>query len=117
LGIALSFPDKKIDAYINKQQSPQKEICQQLRTLIHTTLPQANEEMKWGVPAVGGGKFYIVALKDHLNLGFALTCLSETELKLFDGHAKTMAHIEITQTTGINEQRITGLLRLVESKK
>lgn len=109
--------DKKIDAYINKQKSPQKEICQQLRTLIHTTLPDVSEEMKWGVPAFSSGKFYIVALKDHVNLGFALEGLSETELKLFDGRANTMVRIEIAQLDGINESRIIPLLKLVHGKK
>jgi hypothetical protein len=49
--------DKKVDAYIAKQQSPQKEICIKLRELVHKTVPDASEEMKWGVPAFGGGKF------------------------------------------------------------
>lgn len=108
--------DKKIDAYINKQKNPQKEICQQLRTLIHITLPDVGEEMKWGVPVFGGGKFYVVALKDHVNLGFELKGLSEVELKLFDGCANTMARIEVSQPDAINEERIVTLLKLVHGK-
>jgi len=108
--------DKKIDVYISKQKSPQKEICQQLRTLIHITLPEVSEEMKWGVPAFGGGKFYIVALKNHVNLGFELKGLSEAELKSFDGCANTMARIEVSQPDDINEERIVTLLKLVHGK-
>jgi hypothetical protein len=62
--------NEKVDSYISKQKSPQKEVCQKLRELIHKTLPEIKEEMKWGVPTFGGGKFYIVALKDHVNFGF-----------------------------------------------
>ncbi len=109
--------DKKIDAYLNKQPSPQKEICQQLRALIHQTLPESTEEMKWGVPTFGNGKFYIVALKDHVNLGFVSEKLSPDELKLFDGNAKTMARLEIAQLDGINKPRIVRLLHLVDGKK
>ena len=70
--------NEKVDEYIKKQKSPQKEICQKLRTIILKTYPGINEEMKVGVPCYGSskedycGKFYIAALKDHVNLGFSL---------------------------------------------
>jgi len=62
----------KIDEYIDKQPSPQKEICRALRKIIFDTFPDATEGMKWGVPAFADGNYYIVALKDHVNLGFTL---------------------------------------------
>ena len=68
---------KTIDDYINQQKSPQKEICQSLRNLILKTIPGVKEEMKWGVPVFGEGKFYIGALKDHVNLGFAIIGLAK----------------------------------------
>jgi hypothetical protein len=105
----------KIDEYINKQQSPQKEICQALRQLIVKTFPSVREEMKWGVPAFDDGKFYIVALKNHVNLGFAKEGLTGEELKLFDGEAKTMVHIEVFSAK-VDTERITQLLKLVHRK-
>ena len=74
--------DEKVDEYINKQKSPQKEICQRLRELIFRVFPEATEEMKWGVPAFCNGKFYIVALKDHVNLGFSIKELTKEEIGL-----------------------------------
>jgi hypothetical protein len=35
--------------------------------------------MKWGVPAYGDRKYYIVALKDHVNLGFSLKGLTKDD--------------------------------------
>jgi hypothetical protein len=102
-----------IDDYFYKQASPQKEICQALRTLIVKTFPDAQEEMKWGVPAFADGKFYIVALKDHVNLGFTLKGLTKEDEKLFDGGGKTMKHIEVASLDSIDEERIIGLLKLV----
>jgi hypothetical protein len=107
---------KTIDDYINQQKSPQKEICQSLRSLIFKTLPATKEEMKWGVPAFADGKFYIVALKDHVNLGFAIKGLSQEEIALFDGGGKTMKHIEVDKMDNIDEKRIVGLLKLVDKK-
>ncbi len=104
-----------VEDYINNQKSPQKEICDELRKIILETLPGVNEEMKWGVPAFADGKFYMVALKDHVNLGFAKEGLTKEELKLFDGGGKTMMHLEIS---GLNtdKARIINLLKLVNGR-
>lgn len=109
--------DKKVDEYINKQKSPQKEICQKLRRLIFDKFPKIEEEMKWGVPAYGNGKYYIVALKDHVNLGFSLKGLTKEDATLFDGGGKTMKHLEITSPTEIDRERIVKLLKLVEGRQ
>jgi len=61
--------DEDVNKYTEKQKSPQKEIIQELRKIILETFPDINEEMKLGVPWYEG-KYYIVALKDHVNLGF-----------------------------------------------
>lgn len=108
---------KKVDEYINKQKTPQKEICQKLRQLIFDIFPKIEEEMKWGVPAYGGGKYYIVALKDHVNLGFSLKGLTKNDYDLFDGGGKTMKHIEIASLRNIDEKRIVRLLKLVEERQ
>ena len=104
----------KVDNYIQKQKSPQQEICQELRKIILKTFPDAKEEMKWGVPAFADGKFYIVALKDHVNLGFSIEGLSKDEIALFDGGGKTMKHIEIGTMQDIDEKRVVKLLKMVE---
>jgi hypothetical protein len=106
----------KVDEYINKQLSPQKEICQALRALINKTFPGVKEEMKWGVPAFADGNYYIVALKDHVNLGFTLKGLTKEDEKLFDGGGKTTKHIEVASVAGIDEKRIVELLKLVDKR-
>ena len=106
----------KVDDYFSKQKSPQKEICQRLRDLIDKTFPGVNEEMKWGVPAFASGKFYVVALKDHVNLGFSTEGLTEEEIALFDGGGKTTKHIQIDSLPGMDEKRIVTLLKLVNEK-
>ncbi|MGD9142301.1 MAG: DUF1801 domain-containing protein [Dehalococcoidia bacterium] len=105
-----------VDDYISKQPSPQKEILRELRALILKTFPDAGEEMKWGVPAFSDGKFYIVALKDHVNLGFSTAGLTKDEIALFDGGGKTTKHIQIASVDEIDEERIANLLELVGCK-
>jgi hypothetical protein len=107
---------KTIDDYINQQASPQKEICQSLKSLILKTFPGVKEEMRWGVPVFGEGKFYIGALKDHVNLGFSIKGLAKEEIALFDGGGKTMKHIAVEKIESIDEKRIVELLKLVDKK-
>lgn len=112
----MSKKDKKVDEYIEKQKSPQKEICAKLRKIIFKNFPDIEEEMKWGVPAYGGGKYYFVALKDHVNLGFQSKGLSKEEIALFEGSGKTTKHIEISSLKEIDEKRIVKLMKLVWDK-
>jgi len=108
--------NSQINAYIEKQTSPQKEICRLLRELILKTFPDAKEEMKWGVPAFADGNYYIVSLKEHVNIGFTLKGLTKEDEKLFDGGGKTMKHIEVRTLEEIDEERIISLLKLVNGR-
>jgi len=106
----------RIDEYIEKQGSPQKEIAQKLRSIILTTFPNIKEELKLGVPWYEG-KYYIVSLKNHVNLGFSLKNLSKEEQKLFDGGGKTMKHLEFRSLADIDDEKIVKLLKMVNHKE
>jgi len=107
--------NKEVDSYIAKQKSPQKEIAEKLRQIILEFFPDIKEEMKFGVPWYEG-KYYIVALKDHVNLGFSLKGLSQKETELLEGSGKTMKHIKIRSLNEIDEKKIIQLLRVVHEK-
>lgn len=108
--------DNEVDEYIKKQDSPQREICTELRKIILNTFPGIEEEMKWGVPAYGKDLFYIGALKKQVNLGFKIEALKDDDLKLFEGTGKTMRHIKVYSTDKMDEERIVSLLKLVYEK-
>ena len=107
--------DENVDDYIKKQKSPQKEICQVIRNIILKTYPDIKEEMKYGVPYYGN-KYYIVALKTHVNLGFSIKDLTTEEIGLLEGTGKTTRHIKIKSQENINEEKIKKLLRMVKDK-
>jgi len=106
----------QVDAYIEKQKSPQKEILQKVRKVFRDTLPICKEEMKWGVVTFAGGKFYIAAMKNRVHVGFAITGLSEEEISLFEGNGKTMRHIKIPTLESIAENGLVKLIEMVEKK-
>lgn len=106
--------DEKVDEYIGKQQSPQKEICIALRKLIFKNFPSIKEEMKWGVPAYDDGKYYFVALKAHVNLGFSINWLSKEKIATLQGSWKTMKIVEIRSIKEMDKKKIIELMKLIE---
>jgi hypothetical protein len=105
-----------IEQYYQTLKSPQKEICLKLRELIHETYPSLKESMLWGVPVFKDGLFYIVSLKDHVNLGFTVSNLSRSEENLFQGGGKTTRKVEFKSIDDIDEQEVIALLDFVYKK-
>ncbi len=105
----------KVNEYLEKQQSPQKEICKKLRSIILNTYPSIKEGMKYGVPYYDDN-FYIVALKNHVNLGFSIKNLTNSEIALFEGDGKLTRHLKVHTLSDIDEEKIVQLLELVSSK-
>ena len=104
---------KEIRNYLDRLPSPQKEICETLREIIIKARPDLQELMKNGVPSYED-KYYIVGLKDHVNLGFLIEGLSTEELNLFEGKGKLMRHIKIYSLDEIDEEKIVKLLNVVK---
>jgi hypothetical protein len=106
----------KVEAYIENQKSPQKEILRRVREIFQSTLPSSEEEMKWGVVTFGGGKFYIAAMKSRVHVGFSINGLSSEEIKLFEGTGKTMRHIKIRDVESIDGEKLVELIKMVDKK-
>ena len=104
---------EKVKVYLDKLPSPQKEICKKVRKIIIDTFPEIEESFKNGVPWYED-KFYIVGLKDHVNIGFSLEGLSNEEIKLFEGNGKSMRHIKLFSLKDINKDKIVKLLKVVK---
>jgi hypothetical protein len=107
--------DKEVTAYIKKQKSPMREIAESLRKIVLQTFPKIEEEMKMGVPWYEG-KFYIVALKDSVNLGFSVQGLDKKEMDFFKGKGEYMRHLKMKSLEDIDEKDLVKLLKLVKRK-
>jgi hypothetical protein len=106
----------QIEACIEKQKSPQKEILREVQKIFRETLPDSKEEMRWGVITFASGKFYIAAMKNCVHVGFAITGLSGDEIALFEGNGKTMRHIKIPTIDSIDKTHLAKLIRMVDQK-
>jgi uncharacterized protein YdhG (YjbR/CyaY superfamily) len=106
----------RVEEYIEKQKSPQKEILQKVREIFYKTLPNCEEQMGWGVITFSAGKFYTAAMKTRVHVGFSITGLTEAEISLFEGSGKTMRHIKIPALEYIDEKKLAELIELVDKK-
>jgi uncharacterized protein YdhG (YjbR/CyaY superfamily) len=65
--------DPRVDAYIAKAAPFARPILRHLRKLVHEGSPEAEETMKWSMPAfVHRGKILcgMAAFKEHCTFGF-----------------------------------------------
>jgi uncharacterized protein YdeI (YjbR/CyaY-like superfamily) len=64
--------DPRIDAYLSKAQPFAQEILTHLRDLVHDTIPEVQETIKWGMPhfEYKGILCHMAAFKQHCAFGF-----------------------------------------------
>jgi len=106
--------NKLVTQHVEKQKSPQKEICKKLRRIILKTFPKIDEKIKMGVAWYS--KYYIVGLKDSVNLGFSVKGLLKKDRDNFKGDGKFMRHLKFKEPKEIDEKKIVKLLKLVDKK-
>jgi hypothetical protein len=107
--------ERAVREYLADLPSPQKEICRKVRKIILDALPGTAEEFKLGVPWYDG-RFYIVGLKDHVNVGFCIDGLTRKELAEFEGKGRLMRHIKIHALREIDHDKLVKLVKLVHRK-
>ncbi len=62
------------------------------------------------------GKFYVVALRDHVNLGFSVKGLSENHMALLEGKGKIMRHVKFYSLEDVDEAKIVKLLKILPER-
>jgi hypothetical protein len=104
--------NREVDKYINKFDGEKKKILKKLRAIILKTRPELKEEFKMGVPWYSG-LFYLVGLKDHVNMGFSFGGLKKHEKEL-EGKGKYMRHIKFFSSKDIDEKKLIRLIKLTK---
>ncbi|MEZ4621962.1 MAG: DUF1801 domain-containing protein [Caldilineaceae bacterium] len=88
----------QVTAMIAELSSPQKEICEQLRTLITTQFPDLEEKWGWSRPLYAtkqGTICYFVANKNDVNFGFERGAHFDDPKGLLRGTGANMRHVKI----------------------
>jgi len=107
----------KITEYINSAAEEQIETLQKLRKLIHETIDNVSEEIKWKMPVFSNGKdfAYLRFSKKHITLGFYNIDKIKDPDNLLKGDGNTLKHIKIKSADEINTKIISEWLKQISS--
>ena len=103
-----------VEEYVAARNTPVRVTFEKLRRLVKSTLPEAEEGMKWGVPTYSGSDgqplVYLYGGKDHINLGFIRGAELKAPNELLEGRGKSTRIIRINSSDAIPKKEIRSLL-------
>jgi hypothetical protein len=99
----------KVTEYINKASREQIVILETLRKLIHDSIENVTEEIKWGFPVFAKTKdfAYLRFAKKHITLGFYNINQIKDPENLLEGEGNTLKHIKIKSVEDIKPEIIS----------
>jgi hypothetical protein len=105
----------KVTKYINKASDDQIETLEELRKLIHDTVDNVSEEIKWNMPVFNNGKdfTYLRFAKKHITLGFYNIDKIQDPDNLLEGEGNTLKHIKIIHLEHKQKQQIVKWLKQI----
>lgn len=107
--------NKKITEYIAGASEEQIVMLEALRKLIHETVNDVSEEIKWKFPVFTKGKdfAYLRFAKKHITLGFYNIYKIKDPDNLLEGEGNTLKHIKIKNADDIKPQIIAQWLKQI----
>lgn len=107
--------NKNITEYINSANEEQIDTLENLRKLIHETIDNVSEEIKWKMPVFSNGKdfAYLRFSKKHITLGFYNINKIKDPDNLLEGEGNTLKHIKIKNTGEIKPKIISEWLKQI----
>lgn len=110
--------DSRVDAYIDALPSWQRDLCHELRDLIHAADPEVEETIKRTVQpyfVLQGNVCAFLAAKDHLNLFlYDGAIVPDPQHIITSGHDnKTARCISFNQGDAVPRKALTAMLRQI----
>jgi len=107
----------KVSTYINGLSSWQKDICQEVRELVHAADPEVIETIKRSVRpyfVLNGNICALLATKDHINVFIYDPLAPDPEGIINQGHGNATARsVQIRQGESINKTALLNLFKAV----
>ena len=107
--------NKKVTEYIDNATEEQIVILETLRKLIHETVKDVSEEIKWNMPVFAKIKdfAYLRFAKKHITLGFYNIDKIKDPDNLLEGEGNTLKHIKIKKSDDIKAKIISQWLKQI----
>ncbi len=112
----MNYNDQITD-YIAEAPEEQVFLLEELRELVHKSVNNVNEELKWKMPVFNNGKdfAYLRFAKKHVTLGFYNIGKLKDPDNLLEGKGNTLKHIKISVLdSNLKEQIIRWLKEITE---
>ena len=106
-----------VDEYVQALEEGAGALMSQLRQLIASAAPEAEESLKWGMPHYdqNGDLLYLDAKGDHVTLGFfrgAEIQPSDDPMGLLEGTGEKLRHVKVFME---RELQVDALRALIHS--
>ena len=107
--------NKEVTTYLENATETHKEILTELRKLILSIAPKADEQFKWSRPVYALNKdfCYLKTTKKHVTLGFFEFDKIKTNSNLIEGTGKSMRHIKLTTVKEIIDFELSKMIEEV----
>lgn len=107
--------NKKVSDYFSHATEEQIAVLNALRKLIHDTVGNVSEEIKWNMPVFNNGKdfAYLRFAKKHITLGFYNIDKIQDPDNLLEGEGNTLKHIKIKSMDEIKPNVIAEWLKQI----
>lgn len=104
---------KDADAYVEALEPPVREIAEALRTLVRATAPKLEERIKYSFPHydLNGTVVYIMATRDHVDLGFYDGVDLKDPKKMLEGTGKRLRHVKVYAPENARSPALAALVR------
>ncbi len=101
---------KSVDSYIEDAPAPLKDSLEELRRIIHSSLPKVKENIKWSMPVFSAEKdfCYLKANRDYITLGFYSKDKLEDPRGLLEGAGTKMCHVKIDGRKNISREQLSA---------
>ncbi|NAS11850.1 DUF1801 domain-containing protein [Poritiphilus flavus] len=109
--------NSQISDYIAGATEEQVIVLEELRELVHRSVSEVREEIKWKMPVFNNGKdfAYMRFAKKHITLGFYNIERLKDPAGLLEGQGNTLKHIKITSLdSGLKKQIAKWLVEITE---
>jgi hypothetical protein len=109
--------DKKVSEYIASASEEQMPILETLRAIVHDTVPDVSEAVKWGFAVFTTKKnfAYLRFAKKHITLGFYNIDKLIDPNNLLEGEGVTLRHIKIKKAEEVKTLPIAAWLEQITS--
>jgi len=104
---------KNVEEYTASLDDWRGEVVSEVRDLILECDPDAKESIKWSRPVYedSGPLAYLMAFKNHVNLGFSRGAELEDKAGVLEGTGKQMRHVKLTGPEDVRPDVLRDLLR------